>query len=307
MNKKILIASAALAASAVFADVMWDGTAYDYRVVTGLDDGTETSGYWYTYDDSNDNGTSVIEWLDGDGTNGHVGTIYSDDALDPVIDACAALCFTVTLNEGYDYPYVGLGFNVTGGDQTGGDASSWGGLDIQISSTGKSVLELAPEDEATVTEYNNYSATIASTSGSATIKSFAWSAFSQESGWGNTVDISAVYGDLAAVKVKISGLTNGSTYTYYVYKIGTYGSLSPIASSTKASSSVKAMLSGRTLSFSGVNSAARAEIINLQGQVVMNSTISGSSALNLSSLNSGVYMVRLAGQGVNYTQRITLK
>ena len=300
MNKKLLIASAALAASGAFALETWVGADGDYRVDTGLDDGTETSGYWYSYTDSGDGGSSTIVWPTD------LGNDYSDDALDPVIDYCGGLCFTVTLNEGYDYPYAGVGFNVTGGDQVGGDASSWGGIDVSYVADGKFYLELAPEDEASVTAYNNFTVTLASAS-TETIKSNAWSSFSQESGWGNTVDIAAVYGDLAAVKFKFANLTVGTSCYFNITKVGAYGSLSPIASSTKASSSVKAMLSGRTLSFSGVNSAARAEIINLQGQVVMNSTISGSSALNLSSLNSGVYMVRLAGQGVNYTQRITLK
>jgi hypothetical protein len=65
---------------------------------------------------------------------------------------------------------------------------------------------------------------------------------------------------------------------------------------------VKASLSGRTLSFSGVK-AAKAEVLNLQGQVVMSG--STASAMNLASLDAGVYMVRVAG--ANLTQKILLK
>ena len=74
-----------------------------------------------------------------------------------------------------------------------------------------------------------------------------------------------------------------------------------------AASSVKAMLSGRTLSFSGINSVAAAEVINLQGQVVLKGAVSASSSLNLASLDAGVYMVRVAGKAVNHSQKIVLK
>ena len=202
--------------------VMWDGTAYDYRVTTGLDDGDSTSGYWYSYTDSGEGGSSTITWpVD-------LGNDYSDDALDPVIDYCGALCFTVTLNKGYDYPYAGVAFNVTGSDQTGGDASDWGGLDVQYSGEGRMYIELAPEDEATLTEYNNYQVILAASS-SAKVVSKAWSSFSQESGWGQTADIEDVYGDLAAVKFKFTNLTVGTEYTYYIYKVGTYGSLTSLS------------------------------------------------------------------------------
>ena len=54
-----------------------------------------------------------------------------------------------------------------------------------------------------------------------------------------------------------------------------------------------------------MKSAANAEIMNLQGQVVAKGD--ASSAMNLASLDAGVYMVRVAGKSVNFTNKIVLK
>ena len=40
----------------------WDPTAFEYSIYTGYDNGTETSGYWYTYGDDSDGGMSTITW-----------------------------------------------------------------------------------------------------------------------------------------------------------------------------------------------------------------------------------------------------
>ena len=64
------------------------------------------------------------------------------------------------MNKGYDYPYAGVAFNVTGNDQTGGNATDWGGLDVcyvaecKVKVKVKVKVKLAPENEATVTEYD---------------------------------------------------------------------------------------------------------------------------------------------------------
>ena len=69
-------------------------------------------------------------------------------------------------------------------------------------------------------------------------------------------------------------------------------------------SSAKAILSGRTLSFSGISNA-KVEILNLQGQIVMKG--SAASSMNLMGLDAGVYMVRIAGKAVNMSQKILVK
>lgn len=303
MNKKILIASAFLAAATmVSALTTWSGANGDYRVDTGLDDGSDESGYWYTYSDDANSGTSAITWPVPTGNE------YDDNALDPIIDNCGGLCGQVTLGAGYDYPFAGLGFNLTGPDQTGADVTAWGGLCITYTASVAPTLEIAPEDEATVTEYNNYMSKL-KVAASASTLNLAWSDFKQESGWGVTVPQASYLGMVAAVKVKFSGKagTSGDFNIIQVGENGQCGSVPDAISAPVAASSVKAMLSGRTLSISGINSVAAAEVINLQGQVVLKGAVSASSSLNLASLDAGVYMVRVAGKAVNHSQKIVLK
>jgi hypothetical protein len=71
----------------------------------------------------------------------------------------------------------------------------------------------------------------------------------------------------------------------------------------RGASSAKAVLTGRTLSFKGVK-AGTVEVLDVQGQVVAKGDVS--SALNLASLDAGVYMVRVAGK-VSFTNKIVLK
>ncbi|MBO5949623.1 MAG: T9SS type A sorting domain-containing protein [Fibrobacteraceae bacterium] len=303
MNKKILIASAFLAAATmVSALTTWSGANGDYRVDTGLDDGSDESGYWYTYADDANSGTSAITWPVATGNE------YDDNALDPIIDHCGGLCGTVTLGAGYDYPFAGLGFNLTGPDQTGADVTAWGGLCITYTAGVAPILEIAPEDEATVTEYNNYMSKL-KVAASASTLDLAWSDFKQESGWGVTVPQASYLTMIAAVKVKFSGKagTSGDFNIIQVGEKGACGDVPDAISAPVAASSVKAMLSGRTLSISGINSVAAAEVINLQGQVVLKGAVSASSSLNLASLDAGVYMVRVAGKAVNHSQKIVLK
>lgn len=304
MNKKILIASAFLAAATmVSALTTWSGPNGDCRVDTGLDDGSDESGYWYTYADDANGGSSAITWPVPTGNE------YDDNALDPIIDNCGGLCGNVSLGAGYDYPFAGLGFNLTGPDQTGADVTSWGGVCITYSASVAPILEVAPENEATVTEYNNYMSKL-KVAASKTTVNLAWSDFKQESGWGVTVPQASYLGMVAAVKVKFSGKA-GTSGDFNIMEVGENGQCpgggTDAISAPVAASSVKAMLSGRTLSFSGINSVAAAEVINLQGQVVLKGAVSASSSLNLASLDAGVYMVRVAGKAVNHSQKIVLK
>ena len=306
MNKKILIASAFLAAATmVSALTTWSGPNGDVRVVTDMDDGNDQSGYWYSYDDQPDNGSSTITWPVATGNE------YDDSALDPIIEHCGGLCGNVSLGAGNKYPFAGVGFNLTGPDQTGGDVSGWGGLCVTYTSTITFKVELGPEDEATYTEYNNYVAK-QKVSATKTTVNLAWSDFTQDAGWGKIVPQGEYLGKVAAIKFKFGNQKAGETGEFNIIEVGENGKCPGAGggnaiSAPVAASSVKAMLSGRTLSFSGINSVAAAEVINLQGQVVLKGAVSASSSLNLASLDAGVYMVRVAGKAVNHSQKIVLK
>ena len=63
MNKKIFAATAVLAAVTMsFGLETWVGANGEYRIETGFDDGTNTYGYWYDYNDAKDGGSSTITW-----------------------------------------------------------------------------------------------------------------------------------------------------------------------------------------------------------------------------------------------------
>lgn len=205
MKNKFLTAAAVLAAASVASAFSWDGSASEYFVATGLDNGTETAGYWYSYADDADGGQSAIEWPVP------LGNEYSTDALDPVIDNCGGVCGTFTLNAGtLTYkPFVGIGFNVagtataTGGAATPADASAWGGICITYTVDVAASLELGLGDEkdAAIGYDNPFVALPKSASPNQVCT--AWSGFKQ-AGWG---------------KGKVSGFEAGASLASVKFKI----------------------------------------------------------------------------------------
>ena len=307
MNKKITLAALAGAAMAFAAGpvddtFLWDGaTDTQGQVITGSTE-TKTSGYWYDYNDANDGGSSAFTFPDGIEANTY-GNFYG-----PLVEAYAGIQASITLGDGYDYPYAGIGFNIWSEDQEGVDISAWGGICLAYESTIGFGIELGVENEKTVTGYDNYKATVAK-SPSATTASFPWSKFSQ-GGWGTEVPIDDVLAKTAAIKLKFEG-TAGTSGNFRICQIGSAGKCTGCGvgggvgiKAAAVAGSAKAMLSGRVITFSGFTSA-KAEVINLQGQVVKSATVS--SAMDLSSLDAGVYMLRVAGKSVKLTQKIVLE
>ncbi len=306
MNKKITLAALAGAAMAfaqgpVDPEFIWDGsTDTQGQVITGSTE-TKTSGYWYDYNDKNDGGSSAFTFPSDIEANTY-GNFYG-----PLVEKYYGIKATITMGEGYDYPYAGIGFNIWSEDQEGVDISAWSGICLAYESTIGFGIELGVEDEKNVTGYDNYKATVAK-SPSKTSANFPWSKFSQ-GGWGTEVPIDDVLAKTAAIKLKFEG-TAGTSGNFRICQIGSLNKCTacvdpdPIKVVAAAGSSVKAQLSGRVLSFQGISSA-KAEVINLQGQVVKSATIS--STMDLSSLDAGIYMVRVAGKNVNFAQKIILK
>ncbi|MBR4916090.1 MAG: T9SS type A sorting domain-containing protein [Fibrobacter sp.] len=301
MNKKIMLAVAGAAAMS-FAQVsptfLWDGTTDTQgKVETGSEE--ETSGYWYDYTDKDNEGTSAFTFPADVEANEY------DNFYGPLIEAYGGIKGSVSLGAGYEYPFAGLGFNIWSEAQEGVDITAWGGICVSYQSTLGFAIELGVADEATVTEYNNYKATV-SKSATVTVGDFPWAKFKQESGWGVTVPQATVLGSTAAIKFKFSG-TAGTTGDFLIQKVGSTGMCTASGVGIKevaAAGSVKATLSGRTVSFQGISSA-KAEVINLQGQVVKSATVS--ATMDLSSLDAGVYMLRVAGKSVKLTQKIVLE
>ena len=301
MNKKILTATAALAAASAFGFVTWNGSEGVYKIDTELDEANENGGYWFTYGDDADGGASKVEWPVEPGNE------YSTDALDPIIDYCGGVCGTFSLNKGtltYE-PFVGIGFNLAGvpegstaADQA--DASAMGGVCITYTVDVAASFEMGLGDAGDAEiGYDNPAASLAKATSAKTV-GLEWSRFKQ-AGWGDgkiTGDEAAA--KLVALKFKIQA-KDGTTGYFNVMTIGASGGCGICCGvGDKAiAGSLKAQLSGRTLSFG--KSVAKAEIVNLQGQVVM--AASSVKTMDLSKLQAGVYMVRAMG----LSQQIMLK
>ncbi|MCQ2123027.1 MAG: hypothetical protein MJZ25_02465 [Fibrobacter sp.] len=129
-------------------DHKWDADE-GYKIDTGMDNGTKTSGYWYEYNDNVDGGKSYIEWPAAKGND------YHKDAMDNIIDYCMGVCGTAHFDKGtvtYD-PFVGIGFNLVGEDEKGnvqsGDITGWTKICIHYSSDISAELQLGFTDEYT--------------------------------------------------------------------------------------------------------------------------------------------------------------
>ena len=326
MNKKLTIASALLAASAAFAGLddgvfeLWLGSEGAFQVLTGIGNDSETAGYWFSYDDSGDKGGSKVVWADG---TVELGNGDSPDALDNVILWCNGVCGKAVLDKGklsYN-PFVGIGFNVVGeiakgeGNPQPGDASAWGGVCITYESDVAPALELGLGDEVDASiEFANPAASLPKAS-AGTMKQLAWTDFKQPSWYKGTTKIAGAEASKQLVALKFKIQAQAGEYAFDICAIGPNGAACPevcqpknatpgdAIKAVRGASAAKAILSGRSLSFSGI-SAGTAEVLNLQGQVVAKGDVS--SALSLANLDAGVYMVRVAGK-VNFTNKIVLK
>lgn len=311
MNKKIqLLTAIALASTAAFGFVKWEGDTE--KVNTELDNSTETGGYWFDYNDSADQGLSKVVWPVQKGTE------YDTNSLQPIVEYCHGICGHIVLSGAalkYD-PFVGIGFNIVGesspSDRTpaAGNASAWGGVCIAYSSTLAPVLELGLGDAVDkALEYDNPVVKLPKSS-DGTMKDIPWEDFAQ-AGWGkgDKIDGPTAATQLVALKFKVQA-KDGSEGDFNIMQIGPLGSgctPSAIKSFRAASAGVKALVSGRTLSFSGISSDASVEVINLQGRVVVKGMVKGASSLDLSSIDAGVYMVRVSGKAVDFSNKIVLK
>ena len=209
----------------------WDGErGLTYVVQTGLDNGSGTAGYWLTFSDNTDGGASQIVWP--------VDTGDSDEnAMQPIIAYCHGICGSFELNSKgtltYD-PFVGVYFNIAGTDDGGApttaDASSWGGICLDYSSTHEITIELGIGSRDKLLAYDNPIVKLQSGgTGYYSPKCFEWSDFEQ-AGWFVYENGIAMTGEeaatmLAAIRFKIQG-RNGTTGSFIIHSIDTYNSSS---------------------------------------------------------------------------------
>ena len=199
----------------------WHGNEMVYQILTGYDNGSETSGYWYSFGDDADGGMSTIVWpVPAPATE-------SPDVLDALIDFCGGVCGTFELAKGsltYD-PYAGVGFNIAGVDENGYpttvDASAMGGIIVTYSSSMGATLELGlgEEMDRSIGYDNPFVVLPKNTNG--TVKEFKWSEFKQ-AGWGD-VEITGEEAakKLASIRFRVQG-KDGSKGEFNIKAIKAY-------------------------------------------------------------------------------------
>ena len=295
-------ATTALAANTASPTFLWlASTDTIGRVETGSPD--STSGWGYSYDDSDDGGKSNIT------VPADIETRESPDFIGAMAKVYGVIKATVKLNDGYEYPYAGIGFNVWNEQKEGADISAWGGFCLEYQSTIGFSIELVPENEEEVTESNNYKATVAKAA-SMNTTNFRWDKFRQETGWGKEANLDSVLAKTASVKLAFNERA-GTEGDFLIYMVGSFGMCSccgPMPDrigSDPTTIPVKATLSGRILQLTGAAALGKATVVDLQGNVVMSAPATG--IMDLSALRAGMYMLRIEGPGVNHTQKILLK
>ena len=197
----------------------WDGANDGSRVMTGLDNGTGTSGYWYWYNDKADGGNSRIDWPVEEAEEG--------DMLKPVIEACQGLCGTFTLDQGsLDYkPFVVLGFNIAGtetlygGSATPADISAWEGLCVAYSSTTDIELYLSYGDEKDAAMGYDFPSVTMPISTEGTVECYRWKQFSR--GWGMDPHMDQLVKGAASVEFRIQG-KSGTTGEFNIMSVSSY-------------------------------------------------------------------------------------
>ena len=197
----------------------WDGANDGSRVMTGLDNGTGTSGYWYWYNDIVDGGNSRIDWPVEEAEEG--------DMLKPVIEACQGLCGTFTLDQGsLDYkPFVVLGFNIAGtetlygGSATPADISAWEGLCVAYSSTTDIELDMSFGDAGDAGVGYFLPCAFLHKSTEKTEACIPWKRFSSSRGW--LGDIEKEDKQIASIKFRIQG-ESGTEGEFNIMSVGSY-------------------------------------------------------------------------------------
>ena len=197
----------------------WVGADDGSRAITGLDNGTETSGYWYWYNDKADGGNSRIEWP--------IEVEYEGDMLKPVIEACQGICGKFTLDQGdsEEEPFVEFGFNLAGtetlygGSATPADISAWGGICVAYSSTTDIELYLSYGDNIDAAMGYDFPYVTFSASTEETVNCARWKQFSR--GWGMDPHMEELVKKAAAVKLRFHG-KSGTTGEFNIMSVSSY-------------------------------------------------------------------------------------
>lgn len=204
----------------------WNGADQKERVITGLDDGTNLSGYWWPYSDEMSDDPDVVL---GNTKVTFPAERPASGSMSGVIAACNGVCASIELGDNADesyVPYAGLGFNITGSEGVGGNVKDWNGVCIAYTAGASEGMEftlrLGIQDEKKVNGYGNFQYKLPSSNNA--IVNIPWSAFKQPS-WVTGAGVSTIaktYAALANIKIEATGV-RGATGFINIQKIGMYG------------------------------------------------------------------------------------
>ena len=276
---------------------------------------SNNAGWWYAYAGDtengqkvsfepitkNDDGTYKLIMADEDGDIIPNGNLVKDVGLVVTMSAAGGSSSTPAI--------AGLGFDWHK-DKSAMDISShpgycisyqWIGSGTAVGSVIPLQMELSWDEEAN--GYDTWYAELPTTPGPTTLD-FAWSDFKQD-GWDeNKKPITVAKEKSVGLKIRLKNHSPKEAYgTFTLVDLG-WIHKDPMVKTVAKTNSAKATLTNRTLSFSGIRGDANVEIVSLRGQVVLKGTTA--AAMDLSRLDAGVYMVRIAGS-VNLAQKILLK
>ena len=220
MDRRMIFTALACASTAAFAantvnpTFLWDGaTDTEGRVITGSPE--ETSGYWFSYDDANDHGTSHFQFPPEFDMN-----TYADPSFGPMVEAFGGIKATVVLGEGYEYPYVGFGFNIWNEDQESTDITAWGGICLEYSSELDFSVIVGIENEKTVIGYSGEEvAKRVSKSSSLTVVDLLWEKFNNPFALPIGKSENPAFAQAACIKLKFQEKA-ATTGDFFLKKIG---------------------------------------------------------------------------------------
>ncbi|MBR4917529.1 MAG: CIA30 family protein [Fibrobacter sp.] len=199
---------------------LWDGMLdTEGKVVTGSTE--KSSGLWRTFNDSAYGGSSRIIFP-YDVKPDEYGNFFG-----PLICAYGGIEGEASLGDGYDYPYAGLEFDVWSANKEGADISLWKGLCLEYVSMKSFYVELVVENDSSVTESNNYRASVSASEGP-NVVSLPWDKFRQGRGWGKIVSQEDVLRKTAMIRLTFEGYATFSS-EFRIMQIGSLGACAAYA------------------------------------------------------------------------------